>query len=72
MSDKPTMIGTARWSGEYKGCPAIVLSYCDGAALWAYVDETGWKRTGTFSSVEKAIPRQCSECGALLPLEPGT
>ena len=36
------MIGVLAWHGVYDGWPAIVLSYCGGAALWAF--DGDWKQ----------------------------
>ena len=30
------IIGTVHWSGEYRGAPAIIVTYYGGGALWRW------------------------------------
>ena len=68
MVKQERLFGLMGWCGVFKGLPAVVGSYYNGASLYVFKGGS-WHVYAKGSCDRDVTPRMCPECGAILPLE---
>ncbi len=64
---KNILFGSMVWGGEYKGMPAVVGSYYNGASLYVFCNGE-WSEYARGESESDVIPKKCRSCGQDLPV----
>lgn len=68
MDKVKSLHGSLIWCGVHRDMPAVVGSSCESTSLFVFKDGD-WYEYARGVGPKDVLPRECSECGAILPLE---